>query len=180
MNTLNSMNENEKIMNIIEKVFKATNPETSVTLEQVIEKGIEMGVAEDYPRGKEDGHPWYPRTSVMMGVSDNVNALMENEEFHLHRRKMRKNGKGCAFFYWVDRTKMHKTVKRNQKAEGNKDVAKSNYSFTYNSPVPGTPEMMQKTMAENPGKFRMVNGKLVSEDWIAKNPDKFQRMYGNM
>ena len=50
----NTMNDNEKIMNIISKVFNATNPETAVSLEQVIEKGIEMGVAEDYPRGKED------------------------------------------------------------------------------------------------------------------------------
>ena len=56
----NTMNDNEKIMNIISKVFNATSPETAVTLEQVIEKGIEMGVAEDYPRGKEDGQPLVP------------------------------------------------------------------------------------------------------------------------
>lgn len=59
-NINNTMNDNDKIMNIISKVFNATSPDTAVTLEQVIEKGIEMGVAEDYPRGKEDGHPWYP------------------------------------------------------------------------------------------------------------------------
>ena len=45
ININNTMNDNEKIMNIISKVFNATSPETAVTLEQVIEKGIEMGVA---------------------------------------------------------------------------------------------------------------------------------------
>lgn len=113
----NTMNDNDKIMNIISKVFNATSPESAVSLEQVIEKGIELGVAEDYPRGKEDGHPWYPHTSVMMGVGS-PNAVMNWEEVHLHRKKMHKtDGKTC-FFYWVDKTKTHQVVRRSSKAEG--------------------------------------------------------------
>ena len=34
INISNTMNDNDKIMNIISKVFNATNPETAVTLEQ--------------------------------------------------------------------------------------------------------------------------------------------------
>ena len=68
ININNTMNDNDKIMNIISKVFNATSPETAVSLEQVIEKGIELGVAEDYSRGKEDDHNCYRETQGIKGV----------------------------------------------------------------------------------------------------------------
>ena len=177
INISNSMNDSDKIMNIIEKVFKATSPETAVSLEQVIEKGIQMGVAEDYPRGKEDGHPWYPHTSVMMGVGS-ADAVMNWEEIHLHRKKMHKtNGKTC-FFYWVDKSKVHQVVRRSAKAEGLKQVVKSTYQTL--PAVKVSLSMAEKIakMEANPGKFRLIGEKLISESWIQNNPEKFQQLYG--
>ena len=179
ININNTMNDNEKIMNIISKVFNATNPETAVTLEQVIEKGIEMGVAEDYPRGKEDGHPWYPHTSVMMGVGSPT-AVMNWEEIHLHRKKMHKtDGKTC-FFYWVDKTKTHQVVRRNSKAEGLKQAVKSTYQSLPQVKVTLTMAEKIARMESNPGKFRLVGDKLISETWIRNNPEKFISLYGNI
>lgn len=179
INISNTMNDNDKIMNIISKVFNATSPETAVTLEQVIEKGIEMGVAEDYPRGKEDGHPWYPHTSVMMGVGS-PNAVMNWEEVHLHRRKMHKtNGKAC-FYYWVDKSKTHQVVRRSSKAEGLRQAVKSTYQALPQVKVPLTMAEKIAKMEANPGMFRLVGDKLISEAWIKNNPEKFLSLYGNI
>ena len=53
-NTMNTtrhfIDDNEKIMYIIEKVLNARTPETGVTMEQIIAKGLELGLAMDYPR----------------------------------------------------------------------------------------------------------------------------------
>ena len=88
MNTIKQMTEDEKIIYIIEKIFCATDQDTSVTMEQVIEEAIKLGYTEDYPRGKEDGHPWIPRTSVMMGVGSEgmlISAVHHEEgEERLH------------------------------------------------------------------------------------------------
>ena len=177
-NINNSMNDNDKIMNIISKVFNATTPETAVSLEQVIEKGIEMGVAEDYPRGKEDGHPWYPHTSVMMGVGS-PSAVMNWEEIHLHRKKMHKtDGKTC-FFYWVDRTKVHQVVRRSSKAEGLKQVANNKAQGLPGTRIPQTMAEKIAKMEANPGMFRLVGDKLITEKWIQNNPEKFLSLYGN-
>ena len=179
INISNTMNDNDKIMNIISKVFKATIPETAVTLEQVIEKGIEMGVTEDYPRGKEDGHPWYPHTSVMMGVGS-PNAVMNWEEIHLHRKKMHKtDGKTC-FYYWVDKSKTHQVVRRSSKAEGLRQAVKSTYQALPQVKVTLTMAEKIAKMEANPGMFRLVGDKLISEAWIKNNPEKFLSLYGNI
>ena len=178
-NISNTMNDSDKIMNIISKVFNATTPETAVSLEQVIEKGIEMGVAEDYPRGKEDGHPWYPHTSLMMGVGS-PEAVMNWEEIHLHRKKMHKtDGKTC-FFYWVDRTKVHQVVRRSSKAEGLKQVANNKAQGLPGTRIPQTMAEKIAKMKANPGMFRLIGDKLISESWIKNNPEKVLTLYGNI
>lgn len=175
---LTAMSEDEKIVYIVKEVFMATSPETAVTMEQIIEKGQEMGIAEDYPRGKEDGHPWYPRTSLMMGVGA-VGAVMEHEEFHLHRKKVKKTGenqKGTAFVYWFDPFTKHEVVKRSTKASGTKKIETEDVIMA--KPVKLTEDMIRMRMEAEPGKYRLVNGKLVLESWIQANPEKFQKLYG--
>lgn len=177
-NPLNRMNDSEKIMYIVEKVFKATSPETAVSMEQIIEKGIEMGIAETYPRGKEDGHPWYPHTSVMMGVGS-ANAVENWEEPYLHRRKMHKTTGGVCMCYWVDKTKVHEIVRRSEQADGLKQAVKSTYEeFPAVRVTLSLAEKIAK-MEANPGKFRLIGEKLVSEAWINANPEKFKVMYEN-
>lgn len=179
INNLNKMNDSEKIMYIISKVFNATSPETSVTMEQVIEKGIEMGIAEDYPRGKEDGHPWYPHTSVMMGVGSPEQVMMW-EEIYLHRKKMHKNNQRSVFFYWVDRSKVHQVVRKSSKAQGAKQVANSTYTTLPSVKVTLTMAEKIAKMEANPGMFRLIGDKLISENWIKNNPEKFLTLYGNI
>lgn len=179
INSLNKKDDSEKIMYILSKVFNATSPETSVTLEQVIEKGIEMGIAEDYPRGKEDGHPWYPHTSVMMGVGS-PDAVMTWEEIHLHRQKMHRNNNRSCFFYWVDKTKVHKVVRKSSKAVGAKSLAQSTAQTLQQVRIPQTLAEKIAKMEANPGMFRLIGDKLISETWIKNNPEKFISLYGNI
>lgn len=185
-----SIYENDKIMNIIEKVFNATTPETAVSMEEIINKGIEMGLTFSYPRGRADGHPWWPRTSVMAGVGS-VNAVMENEEKHLFRQKMSKNGGHVKMYYWVDRTREHEVITRKDKADKkNKGEKSFDFKTIITSPVPvgftGTKEEELKFYeAAYPGKYVLVKTKtdvkrIITKDWIAGHPDKFEELYGGV
>ena len=109
------MNDNEKIMYIIEHVFGAVSPETAVTIREVIDLGIENELTEPYPRTGDDGHPWWPRTSVMMGVGS-VEAVEANEEPYLHRAIL-SNIKGKPYGYWVDHSHKHEISSRSEKSE---------------------------------------------------------------
>lgn len=54
------IDDNEKIMYIIEKILDARTPETGVTMEQIIAKGLELGLAMDYPRNLVGDPPLVP------------------------------------------------------------------------------------------------------------------------
>ena len=109
-------NENDKIMFIVEKVFGAKDIETAVTMEQVIEKGIEMNLCETYPRGKQDGHPWYPHTSTMCGIHKDGTGN-SNYECYLHRKFVKRPAsKVKTFVYWVDKSRKAEVIGRNWKA----------------------------------------------------------------
>lgn len=169
-------NENDKIMYVIEKIFGAKSLETAVTMEQVVEKGIELGLCETYPRGKKDGHPWWPRTSVMCGVGS-VNAVMANYEKYLHRQMVRKsNGKGKVMVYWVDKTKAADIISRKNKVTGSQVVAVKVAPVITETRKSYTEEEMERKMMENPGKYVMYNGKLYSREFAIKHPEKFNSM----
>lgn len=184
-----SIHENEKIMNIIENVLGATSPATAVSMETIVNKGIELGATEFYPRGRKDGHPWWPRTSVMMGVGA-PNAVAENEELHLHRQKMYQNSKRPKMCYWVDRTSEHAIVHRDSKASGSKTSQEPVKNVIINSPVPvgfttlPATERFKYYEKSYPGSFALVQTistgeiKVISRDWINKNPEKFMELYG--
>ena len=176
---LRALSENDKIMYVIEKVLGAVTEDTAVCLEQVIEKGIELGITEDYPRGKEDGHPWWPRVSLMMGVGSRY-AVDANEEFNLHRVKMVKERMPgqrtkASFFYWVDRRRRHESVSRKSKANGSRTFI-SQYGM---KKTEYTESEKNEKVTASPDKFRLVKGKLLSVEWIEKNPEKFRMLYGD-
>ena len=170
------MDDSEKIMYIVEKVFKATTPETAVTMEQIVNKGIEMGITEDYPRGRKDGHPWWPHTSVMMGVG-NPDAVANWEEYSLHRKKMHKKNGGTVMCYWVDGTKRHEHVTRKSKSAGvnsNHQASKTPIFLGSGPKMPITDtEKMQKMMADYPGVYVPLRGKLYQIRFVLDHPDKF-------
>lgn len=170
-------NENDKIMFIIEHVFEAKSLETAVTLEQVIEKGIEMNLCETYPRGKEDGHPWYPHTSTMCGIHQNGTGN-GNYEPYLHRAFVKRDGsKVKTFVYWVDKTKKAEVIGRNGKAVTRKaKVMEKTPEIIRETKMSFTPDEMKRKMEENPGMYVILNGKLYKRDFVLNHPEKFDAM----
>lgn len=169
------MDDSEKIMYIVEKVFKATTPETAVTMEQIVNKGIEMGITEDYPRGRKDGHPWWPHTSVMMGIG-NPNAVSTWEELSLHRKKMHKQNGGAVMVYWVDDSRCHEHVTRKSKSNGVSSNHQTNKTpITIDGPKKSITDIkeMEKRMKEKPGEYVPLRGKLYQIKFVLDNPYKF-------
>lgn len=170
---INNMSDNDKIMYVIEKVLNATSEKKAVTMRQVVDTAIKMGITEDYPRGREDGHPWWPHTAVMMGVGNNC-----WEEFYLHRKKMHKKEGGCAMFYWVDRSHRHNTVAWSDKAEGvknSKKKVKKIETTVYHKEVRKsfTPKEIEAKMNLYPGMYVIQDEKLYSTKFVVTHPEKF-------
>lgn len=170
------IDDNEKIMYIIEKILDARTPETGVTMEQIIAKGLELGLAMDYPRNLVGDHPWFPRMTIMMGVSKTGN-IAEHEEPYLHRQRMRRNSKVLAYHYWVDKKHRHVILEKDDSPSAKK-------TGTYKpSPIPvGVDNLSVKekfAYYENacPGEYLLVGNKIVSAKWAEKHPEKFMELY---
>lgn len=168
-------NDNDRIMYVISKIFNATSLETAVTLEQVIEKGIEMGLCETYPRGKEGGHPWYPHTSTMCGIHKDGTGNANYEQY-LHRAFVKKEGnKSKVFVYWVDKSRKAEVIGRNGKPvqRNSKVEEKKNPEITIKRKGTYTQNQMEAKVKENPNKFMIVDNKLMSIKFILDHPEKF-------
>ena len=101
--------DNDKIMYVVNDILGANSPKNAVDMKTIIANGIDLGLAEPYPRNGHDGHPWYPRTSIMMGVGSET-AVAANEEPYLHRDKMKRGCGRACFYYWVDKSHKHEIV----------------------------------------------------------------------
>lgn len=167
-------NDSERIMFLVEKVFGAKNLETAVSMEQIIEKGIEMKMCEDYPRGKEDGHPWYPHTSTMCGISE-MGRDHSNYEPHLHRAFVKLAGhKTKSFVYWVDRSKVAEVIGRNGKTiERQAKQVETTPIVFMGEKRRFTDEQMEQKVKDNPDKYVILNGKLYLREFILTHPEKF-------
>ena len=107
--------DNEKILYVVNDILGATSPKTSVDMRTIVDTGINLGLTCDYPRGREDGHPWWPHTATMMGVGSQT-AVENNEEPYLHREKMKKGNSRVRMYYWYDRSHTHELVTKDSKA----------------------------------------------------------------
>lgn len=174
------MEDNEKIMYITEHVLGATSKDSSVKIDQIIAKGIELGVVEDYPRGKEGVHPWFPRASIMIGVVENEVAA-EHEEPHFHRERMKKTEGGTAMFYWVDWKHYHKKVYRDEAAlelRRQKKLEKEKKEHeAYMQEI--KEKQASHDLLIQTGGIVEINGKKVLKSWIQQNPDKAYKLYGS-
>ena len=170
---ISNMSENDKIMYVIEKVLNATSEKKAVTMRQIVDTAIKMGITHDYPRGRADGHPWWPHTAVMMGVGNDC-----WEEYYLHRKKMHKKEGGVAMFYWVDRSHRHNDVSWSDKADGvknaKKKVKKAAVSEYYKEVRKTfTPKQMEDKMNLYPGMYVIQDDKLYSTKFVVNHPEKF-------
>lgn len=172
--------ENEKILYIIKDVFKANSPDNAVTMEQIIAKGIELGLTKDNQienwEGYKDGdHPWWPTIAPMMGVGS-ATAVSENEEPYLHRMKVKREGgkrKSNVMVYWYDRSHKHEVVRKSSKAKSKKIEPRPEEKVVMVSKRSFTNEEMEARVAQNPDKYVMINNKLFSRDFIKSHPEKF-------
>lgn len=166
----NHMTEDEKILAMVD-ILGAVSPETAVTMEQMIAKGIEVGATTDYFRenwhGYQEGdHPWWQKVAPMMGVGTREEVAEHNVP-HLHRKQSKemKNGrKTNVMRYWWDETKEHKVVIR-EKAKPEPVVTTTFKKFTLNE--------MKRKMEENPGVYVILNGRLYKKDFVLNHPEKF-------
>lgn len=185
-----SMSESEKIIYIVNEVFGAKSKETSVSMEEIIEKGVELGMTEPYHSYGKGDHPWWPHTAQMMGIGENVG---ENEEFFLHRTKMKKGGERVKMYYWYDRSKRHEVVRNNIKVKEEdvlsivipKEFDGRNLTST-DVPCPVPFELRDALTTEErfayyekayPGEYILVDDKIIWLKWVYMHTDKFRKLY---
>lgn len=158
------MTSTQKITYILEVFFNASSPETAVPIKKVIDKGIELGWTSDY----SSDHRWTTLISYMVGVGDPKKVWMYEKKY-IHR--MKKPGTP-GFVYWVDYEKDHISLK------STKSFSKRFPQEVSVKEVSQSMEEKLQKMKDNPGKYRLVYGKLISEEWIKNNPEKFKTKYG--
>lgn len=172
--TFKGMTENEKILFVID-TLGAKTPETAVTMEEIIAKGIELGATEDYFREnwhgyKEGDHPWWQKVSPMMGVGTREQVEANNEPY-LHRKmkkSVKKSGrKTNVMIYWYDPSYEHKLVIR-EKAKPTPEIKEIRKKFSNDE--------MEKKMQDNPGKYVVINNKLYLREFVLNHPEKFDAM----
>ena len=116
MSNYNHLSESEKILSVLDKL-DAVSPETAVTTEQMVAKGIELGMTKDiftenWHGHKEGDHPWWLLLAAMSGVGSEEEVAKYNVP-HLHRQKVSavKNGrKTKVMAYWYDESYEHEVT----------------------------------------------------------------------
>lgn len=175
------MYENEKILYIIKDIFNARTPETAVTMEEIIGKGIEMGLTSDHQvenwEGyKEGDHPWWPVMAPMMGVGS-VEAVMENEEPYLHRQKVQRvnesGRKTNVMVYWYDRSHRHEVVRKSNKAKAKKSASTPSVNVVRETRMAFSASEMEARVAANPDKYVIIDSKLYLKEFVRNHPEKF-------
>lgn len=186
--------ENEKIMWLIGVYFNSKSEDDLISLKRVINKGIELGLCDDWPRNQHDGHPWYPRVATMMGVGGET-AVHNNEEPSLHRAKRNfvdMDGENTnAYVYWVDTTKRHEIVRRGSvvvEGSGKTAIEHTIRRFEVNNLSPLTVEQHRTYTVEQkfevyekayPGRYILFGGKILSLEMLRSRPEHFKNMYGS-
>ena len=173
--------DNEKILYIIKDVLGASSVENAVTMEEVIAKGIEMGLTSDHQiqnwEGYKQGdHPWWPVVAPMMGIGS-AEAVSQNEEPYLHRQKVQRTlesgRKSNVMVYWYDRSHKHEVVRKSNKSAGKKKSAAVQAPVVMETRVTFTPEQMEAKVAQNPDKYMISNGRLLLKAFVKTHPEKF-------
>jgi hypothetical protein len=180
----NHTSETDKILHILD-LMGAVSPETGVTTESLVEKGIEEGATKDiftesWHGHKEGDHPWWLLLAAMSGTGSEVEVEKYNVP-HLHRKKvsMTKNGrKTNAFIYWYDESYTHQ-VNYTGKAYREKMEKKAEIRriLQEKKDAPKSEAEARERMANNP-EFVNINGKFVKKSWLVDHMDKAQALYG--
>ena len=178
------MTESEKILSILE-VLGAVSPETAVTTEKMIDKGIELGATEDmftenWHGHKEGDHPWWLLLAPMSGVGPEGEVEKYNVPF-LHRQKIssEKNGrKTKVYVYWYDESFKHENTFTGKVYR--EKIARKQYIselIQKTKGVPATKEEAMQSKINNP-EYVKIGEKFILKSWLKANPEKGQQLYG--
>lgn len=173
----NYLSDSENILIVLDKMG-AVSPDTAITTEEIVEKGIELGMTKDvftdnWHGHKEGDHPWWLLLAPMSGVGSETEVAKHNVP-HLHRQKVQrmKNGrKTNVMVYWYDESYTHKVTYTGKKYR--EKMEREAASRVTRRPGTFTLEQMEAKVKENPGEFMIVNGKLMSIKFILEHQEKF-------
>lgn len=179
----NHLSEPEKILSIID-CMGAVSPETGVTAEQMVAKGIELGMTKDvfteHWHGHENGdHPWWMLLASMCGVGSEEEVAKHNVP-HLHRQKVKmvKNGrKTNVMVYWYDETKTHE-VTYTGKAYKEKMMRKKDIQDLLDRTrnLPKTKEERVEQMRKDPN-YIEIDGHFYLTKFVVAHPEKFNPVF---
>lgn len=180
----NHMTESDKILHILD-LMGAVSPETGVTTESLVGKGIEEGATKDiftesWHGHKEGDHPWWLLLAAMSGTGSEEEVAKYDIPY-LHRKKvsMTKNGrKTNVYVYWYDESFTHEkhfTGKvYESKVQRQKEI-KDLLAKTKN--LPKSKEEAMVKMANNPDFFN-IDGKFVKKEWMINHQERAKELYG--
>ena len=176
----NYLSESEKILTVLDKMG-AGSPETAITTEQMVEKGIELGMTKDiftdnWHGHKEGDHPWWLLLAAMSGTGSEEEVAKYNVP-HLHRQKVKmvKNGrKTNVMVYWYDESYTHevnytgKVYK--EKLQREQDI-KNLLDRTRD--LPATKEDRIAQMKKDSSLMEVYPGRFFRVQFILDHPEKF-------
>jgi len=176
----NYMTESDKILHILD-ILGAVSPETGVTTETLVGKGIEEGATKDiftesWHGHKEGDHPWWLLLAAMSGTGSEEEVAKYDVPY-LHRKKvsMSKNGrKTNVFIYWYDESYTHQvnyTGKVWKEKMMRKEEIKKLIQETKDAPK--TKEERMAQMRQNPDIYLEVDGRFFKKEFIRNHPEKF-------
>lgn len=183
MSNYNYLTESEKILSVLDRL-NAVSPETAVTTEQMVEKGIELGMTKDvftenWHGHKEGDHPWWLLLAAMSGVGSEEEVAKYNVP-HLHRHKVSSTKKGRktkVMAYWYDESFEHEvtyTGKAYKEKMMRQQDIKNLLDRTRN--LPKTKEERMEQMRRDPN-YMEIDGKFYSTKFVAAHPEKFNPVF---
>ena len=183
MSNYNYLSESEKILSVLDKL-DAVSPETAVTTEQMVAKGIELGMTKDiftenWHGHKEGDHPWWLLLAAMSGVGSEEEVAKYNVP-HLHRQKVSavKNGrKTKVMAYWYDESYEHE-VTYTGKAYKEKMMRKKDIQDLLDR-TRNLPKSKEERIAQmkNDPNYVEIEGKFYSAKFVAAHPEKFNPVF---
>ena len=178
------MTESDKILHILD-IMGAVSPETAVTTEQMVGKGIEEGATQDiftenWHGHTEGDHPWWLLLAAMSGTGSEE-EVNKYDVPYLHRKKvkMMKNGrKTNTYVYWYDESFVHnKNFTGKVWREKQEKKAEIKRILLEKKNAPKTKEEAMTKIANDPANIN-INGKYVGRKWLTDHPEKAKSLYG--
>ena len=175
----NYLSDSEKILIVLDKMG-AVSPETAITTEEMVGKGIELGMTKEvltdnWHGHKEGDHPWWLLLAAMSGTGSEEEVAKHNVPY-LHRQKVQrmKNGrKTKVMVYWYDESYTHEITytgkEYKQKLIRQQEIR---YVLEKTKGLPKSKEERMEQMRKDPN-YVEIDGKFYTAKFVVAHPEKF-------